>query len=93
MTFLSESSINAGVTDKLKFDTGQSEDSFNVILERNVFNAQKNELELLDEPQQDLVLKKTETVVPLLFLCKKINFIQNIENVLHMQFLSNNMNF
>ena len=48
-------------TENLLIDSGKSEDSFIVILERNVFNAQKNEIELSDEPPPDLVLKTTET--------------------------------
>ena len=48
-------------TENLPLDPGKAEDSFNVILERNVFNAQKNEIELSDEPPLDLVLKTTET--------------------------------
>ena len=47
-------------TKNLPIDSGKAEDSFSVILERNVFNAQKNELELPDEPPPDLVLKTTE---------------------------------
>ena len=50
------------ITDKLPFDPGKSEDSFNIILERNVFNAQKNEVELPDEPQPELVLRDTENL-------------------------------
>ncbi len=48
-------------TENLPLDPGKAEDSFSVILERNVFNAQKNEIELFDEPPPDLVLKTTET--------------------------------
>tara|TARA_B100001996_G_scaffold130314_1_gene99047 strand:+ start:163 stop:1197 length:1035 start_codon:yes stop_codon:yes gene_type:complete len=48
-------------TDKLPFDPGKPEDSFSVILERNVFNAKKNEVELSDETLPDLVPKTTET--------------------------------
>ncbi len=48
-------------TENLPLDPGKAEDSFSVILERNVFNAQKNEIELSDEPPPDLVLKTTET--------------------------------
>ena len=48
-------------TGNLPLDPGKAEDSFSVILERNVFNAQKNEIELSDEPPPDLVLKTTET--------------------------------
>ena len=50
------------ITEKLPFDPGKSEDSFNIILERNVFNAQKNEVELPDEPQPELVLRNTENL-------------------------------
>jgi len=48
-------------TDTLPIDPGKSEDFFSVILERNVFNAQKKEIELVDEPPPDLVLKTTKT--------------------------------
>ena len=48
-------------TENLPLDPGKAEDSFSVILERNVFNAQKNEIELSDEPPPNLVLKTTET--------------------------------
>ena len=48
-------------TENLPLDPGKAEDSFSVILERNVFNAQKYEIELSDEPPPDLVLKTTET--------------------------------
>ena len=48
-------------TENLSNDSGKSEESFKVILERNVFNAQKNEVELPDEPPPELVLKTTET--------------------------------
>ena len=48
-------------TDKLPIDSGKSEDYFNDILERNVFNAQKNEVELPNEITQDVVLKTIET--------------------------------
>ena len=48
-------------TETLPIDSGKSEDSFSVILERNVFNAQKNEVELPDEPPPNLVLETTET--------------------------------
>ena len=48
-------------TENLPLDPGKAEDSFSVILERNVFNAQKNEIESSDEPPPDLVLKPTET--------------------------------
>ena len=44
------------ITDKLPFDPGKSEDFFNIILERNVFNAQKNEVDLPDEPKPELVI-------------------------------------
>ena len=50
-------------TENLPIDSGKSEDSFSVILERNVFNAQKKEVELPDEPPPDLVLETTETEV------------------------------
>ena len=46
-------------TENLPIDSGKAEDSFSVILERNVFNAQKNDVELPDEPPPDLVLKTT----------------------------------
>jgi len=48
-------------TNNLTIDPGKDEDSFSIILERNVFNAQKNEVELPDEPPTDLILKTTET--------------------------------
>ncbi len=48
------------IPDKLPIDSGKSEDFFSVILERNVFNAQKKELELPDESPPDLVIKKTD---------------------------------
>ena len=48
-------------TENLPIDSGKAEDSFSVILERNVFNAQKSEVELPDEPPPDLVLETTET--------------------------------
>ena len=48
-------------TENLPLDPGKAEDSFSVILERNVFNAQKIEIELSYEPPPDLVLKTTET--------------------------------
>ena len=50
-------------TESLPIDAGKAEDFFSIILERNVFNAQKNEVELPDEPPPDLVLKSTETEV------------------------------
>ena len=48
---------------KLPTDPGKSEDYFSVILERNIFNAQKKEIELPDEPQPVLVPNTTETEV------------------------------
>ena len=47
-------------TENLPIDSGKAEDSFNVILERNVFNAQKTEVELADESPPDLILDTTE---------------------------------
>ena len=47
-------------TENLPIDSGKSEDSFSLILERNVFYAQKTEVELPDEPPPELVLKTTE---------------------------------
>ena len=47
-------------TENLPIDSGKDEDYFSVILERNVFNAQKTEVELPDEPPPELVLKTTE---------------------------------
>ena len=57
----STSGIFTLATENLPIDSGKAEDSFSVILERNVFNAQKNEVELPDEPPTDLILKTTET--------------------------------
>ena len=48
-------------TENLPIDPGKSEDSFSFILERNVFKARKDELELPDDPPPDLVLETTET--------------------------------
>ena len=48
-------------TEKLPIDPGKAEDYFSVIMERNVFNAQKNEVELPEEPPPDLVLETKET--------------------------------
>jgi len=48
-------------TEDFHIDPGKAEDSFSVILERNVFNAQKIEIGLPDEPPQELVLKTTVT--------------------------------
>ena len=53
---------SAIIADKLPFDPGKSEDYFKIVLERNVFNAQKKEVELPDEPQPELVLRTTENV-------------------------------
>ena len=47
-------------TENLPIDSGKAEDYFSVILERNVFNAQKNEVELPDKPLPDLVLETTK---------------------------------
>ena len=47
-------------TENIPIDSGKAEDSFNVILERNVFNAQKIEVELADESPPDLILDTTE---------------------------------
>ena len=60
---LSDSTLGRYIiaTENLPSDSGKAEDSFSVILERNVFNAQKIEIELSDEPPLDLVLKTTET--------------------------------
>ena len=62
---LSDSTLGRYIiaTENLPIDSGKAEDSFSVILERNVFNARKNEVELLDEPPPDLVLETTETEV------------------------------
>ena len=49
-------------TENLPIDSGKAEDSFSVILERNVFNAQKKEVELADESPPDLILDTTENV-------------------------------
>ena len=48
-------------TENLPIDSGKAEDSFSIILERNVFNAQKKEVELPAESPPDLVLETTET--------------------------------
>ena len=48
-------------TGNLPIDSGKAEDSFSVILERNVFNAQIIEVELPNEPPPDLVLETTAT--------------------------------
>ena len=62
---LSLSGSNSGrysiKTETLPIDSGKSEVSFNVILERNVFNAQKNEVTLPDELPPDLIDKTIET--------------------------------
>jgi len=47
----------------LTIDSGKAEDSFSIILERNVFNAQKLEVELPDEPTPDIVLETTDIEV------------------------------
>ncbi len=49
------------ITEKLPFDSGKSEDFFSDILERNVFKAQKNEVELLNVTPEVVVLKNMET--------------------------------
>ena len=59
---VSNYSRNAITTETLTIDPGKSEDSFKVILERNVFNAKKNEVTLPDELSSDLAVKTIETV-------------------------------
>jgi len=50
-------------TENLPIDPGKTEDYFSVIMERNVFNAQINEVELPDEPPPEIVLNTSETEV------------------------------
>lgn len=48
-------------TERLPIDPGKAEKYFEVILERNIFNAQKTEIEESLEPPEDLTILAPET--------------------------------